>query len=92
MKSLKYVLSTVALTGALTMSASATFIVDPDPGGEKLFIDVANKNVSDFDGSVGANNSSAPHGAHGVPDKGATALLLGSGLAAIGLVRRYLKR
>jgi hypothetical protein len=43
------------------LSASATFIVDPDPGGEKLFIDVANKNVSNFEGFVGANNSSAPH-------------------------------
>ena len=43
------------------MSVSATFIVDPNPGGEKLFIDVANKNVSDFEGFVGANNSSAPH-------------------------------
>ena len=61
MKSLKYVLSIAALTGALTLSASATFIVDPNPGGEKLFIDVANKDVSDFQGFVGANNSSAPH-------------------------------
>jgi hypothetical protein len=61
MKSLKYILSITALTGALTLSASATFIVDTDPGGEKLFIDVANKNVSDFQGFVGANNSSAPH-------------------------------
>ena len=61
MKSLKYILSIAALTGALILSASATFIVDPDPGGQKLFIDVANKNVSDFEGFVGANNSSAPH-------------------------------
>jgi hypothetical protein len=61
MKSLKYFLSVAALTGALTLSASATFIVDTDPGGEKLFIDVANKDVSDFQGFVGANNSSAPH-------------------------------
>ena len=206
MKPLKYILSIAALTGALTLSASATFIVDPDPGGEKLFIDVANKDVSDFQGFVGANNSSAPHvgihttgnvdtgsgfanikpikkgsltelvftpenpdlfadfsfrgqlktdasgtvnvsvtdnlgstqtftftglgvnsdfarqgiisldgetiqsvtltsdfkevkqiefslaGGHAVPDSGATAMLLGSGLAAIGLVRRYVKR
>ncbi len=61
MKSLKYILSIAALTGALTLSASASFIVDANPGGEKLFIDVANKNVSDFQGFVGANNSSAPH-------------------------------
>lgn len=61
MKKLKYILSIAALSGTLILSASATFIVDPDPGGAKLFIDVANKNVSDFEGFVGANNSSAPH-------------------------------
>src|SRR5436190_17484290 len=61
MKSLKYLFAITVLTAALTLSASATFIVDTDPGGEKLFIDVANKNVSDFEGFVGANNSSAPH-------------------------------
>ena len=61
MKSLKYILSIAALTGALTLSASATFMVDEDPGGEKLFIDVANKNKTDFKGFVGANNSSAPN-------------------------------
>ena len=61
MKSLKYLFAITVLTSALTLSASATFIVDTDPGGEKLFIDVANKDVSDFEGFVGANNSSAPH-------------------------------
>jgi len=61
MKAFKYIVSIAALTAALTLSASATFIVDPDPGGEKLFNVVANKNVSDFQGFVGANNSSAPH-------------------------------
>jgi VPDSG-CTERM motif len=62
MKTLKYVLSIAALTGALTFSANATFVVDPDPGiAPKLFLDVANKDVSDFVGFVGANNSSAPH-------------------------------
>ena len=61
MKSLKCILSIAALAGAFTLSASATFIVDTDPDGAKLFIDVANKNVSDFEGFVGANNSSAPH-------------------------------
>jgi len=83
MKSLKCFLSIAALTGALTLSASATFIIDTDRGGEKLFIDVANKNLSDFQGFVGANM---------VPDSGPTAMLLGGGLAAIVLVRRYLKR
>lgn len=61
MKAFKYVVSIAALTAALTLSASATFIVDPNPGGEKLFIDVANKSVSDFEGFVGANHPSAPH-------------------------------
>src|SRR5437016_11199148 len=61
MKSFKYLFAVTVLTSALTLSASATFIIDPDPGGEKLFIDVANKDVSDFQGFVGANNSSAPH-------------------------------
>jgi hypothetical protein len=61
MKSLKYLFAMTVLTGALTLSASATFIFDTDPGGEKLFIDVANKNVSHFEGFVGANNASAPH-------------------------------
>ena len=61
MNSLKYLFAVTVLTGALTLSASATFIVDTDPGGEKLFIDVANKNKTDFKGFVGANNSSAPN-------------------------------
>src|SRR5207249_7765362 len=61
MKSLKYLFAMTVLTAALTLSARATFMVDPDPGGEKLFIDVANKNVSDFEGFVGANNSGVPH-------------------------------
>src|SRR6266513_2184746 len=61
MKPLKYLFAITILTCALTLSASATFMVDTNPGGEKLFIDVANKDVSDFEGFVGANNSSAPH-------------------------------
>ena len=61
MKSIKYILSIAAFTCALTLSASATFVFDTDPGGAKLFIDVANKNVSDFQGFVGANNPGAPH-------------------------------
>jgi hypothetical protein len=61
MKPLKYLIAIVALTAALTLSARANFIVDPDPGGVKIYFDKANKNVSDFVGFVGANNSSAPH-------------------------------
>ena len=61
MKSLKYLFAITALTSALTFSANATFIKDPDPGGIKMFIDFANKDVSDFEGFVGANNSSKPH-------------------------------
>jgi len=61
MKSLKYILSIAALTGALALSARASFIIDPDPGGVKIFFDNANKNVTDFVGFVGANNSGAPH-------------------------------
>jgi len=61
MKAFKYIVSIVALTAALTLSARANFIVDQNPDGEKMYNDVANKNVSDFEGFVGANNSSAPH-------------------------------
>jgi protein with PEP-CTERM/exosortase system signal len=57
----KYIVSIAALTVALTLSARASFIKDPDPGGVKIFFDKANKNVSDFEGFVGANNSGAPH-------------------------------
>jgi hypothetical protein len=32
-----------------------------ESGGEKLFIDGAHKNVSNFEGFVGANDASAPH-------------------------------
>jgi hypothetical protein len=62
MKALKYIASIVALTAALTLSARATFIVDEAPfGGSFLFNDVANNNVSHFEGFVGANNPTAPH-------------------------------
>ena len=61
MKPFKYATLIAVLCFGLTSVASATFIVDTSPGGAKLFIDVANKNVSDFEGFVGANNSSAPH-------------------------------
>jgi hypothetical protein len=47
----------VAALVATTVPAHATFIIDPNPGGEKFFIDVANKDVNSFSGHVGANNS-----------------------------------
>ena len=61
MNKLKYFTAIAALTAALTLSARANFIVDQNPDGEKMYNDVANHNVSDFEGFVGANNSSAPH-------------------------------
>ena len=61
MKLIKYLFAVAALTGALALSATATFIVDDDPGGVKIYFDKANKNVTDFVGFVGANNSGAPH-------------------------------
>ena len=61
MKALKYIVSIVALTAALTLSARATFVEATAPfGGSFLFNDVANNDVTDFDGFVGANNPSAP--------------------------------
>ncbi len=39
----------------VTSAAHATFIIDPDPGGHKFFIDAANKDVSSFSGNVGGN-------------------------------------
>ena len=62
MKSFKCILSIAALTGALTFSANATFIVNTDFKGEvKMFNDVANKDVSMFKGFVGGNHSSFPN-------------------------------
>ncbi|GAC1348072.1 MAG: hypothetical protein NVSMB18_35110 [Acetobacteraceae bacterium] len=46
--------------GALFMSAGAakaTFIIDQNPGGQFFYIDIANKDVSSFNGSVGSNSS-----------------------------------
>jgi hypothetical protein len=61
MKALKYIVSIAALTAALTLSARAHFVEATAPfGGSFLFNDVANNDVSDFDGFVGANNPSAP--------------------------------
>src|ERR1700750_3104793 len=61
MKTLKYLVTFGATVAAMTLTANATFMVDPNPSGEMMFIDVANKDVSDFEGFVGANNSGAPH-------------------------------
>ena len=41
--------------GLMAEPASATFIIDPSPGGEQFKIDIANKDVSLFSGKVGAN-------------------------------------
>ncbi len=41
----------------VTSAAHATFIIDPNPGGDMFFIDVANKDVSSFSGMVGSNVS-----------------------------------
>ena len=42
---------------AISAPAFANFQVDLNPGGEKLFIDKANKDADNFFGSVSANNS-----------------------------------
>ncbi len=53
----KYILSIAALTAALTLLARADFIKATAPfGGQFLFNDVANHNVSDFDAFVGKNH------------------------------------
>lgn len=45
------------ILGIHVQKASANFIVDSNPGGEKFYIDVANSKVSGFTGTVGGNNS-----------------------------------
>ena len=50
----------LALAGVVlgaTVPAYADFMIDPNPTGEKLFIDNANKNVDSFVGIVGSNVS-----------------------------------
>jgi hypothetical protein len=44
----------LALAGLAT-PAQATFIIDPNPGGNKFFIDGPNKNVASFTGLYGSN-------------------------------------
>lgn len=52
------VLAIVSL-GAMTVPAHASFIIDPNPGGVKFFIDTSggNSNVSSFSGNVGGNGT-----------------------------------
>ena len=62
--SLRNVFSASVIAGGLlamfSVPASATFMIDANPGGEKMYNDVANKDVSTFSGYVGCNNSSCP--------------------------------
>ena len=46
----------IGLCAGGSTSALATFIIDPDPGGEKFYNGDANKNVSSFVGSVGSQS------------------------------------
>lgn len=55
------VASALVAVAAMTTPAHATFQADPNPGGIKMYIDYANKDVASFSGYVGANNSSEPH-------------------------------
>src|SRR5215831_4481126 len=62
MRTTKQLLIVVALTAALTLSARATFIADPNPGKvTKGFIDVHNADVTDFTMFVGGQNPSRPN-------------------------------
>jgi hypothetical protein len=61
MKSLKYLFAITVITGMLTLSASATFIIDPNPGGETMFISPGQTGVTDFLGFVGGNDPSMPN-------------------------------
>jgi hypothetical protein len=58
---IKYILSIAALTAALTLSARANFVKDDNPGGVKIFFDVAHDDTNDFEGFVGANNPNTHH-------------------------------
>jgi hypothetical protein len=55
---LRPLIATATLLG-LGLAAPATgraeFMIDPNPGGDKYFIDDANKNVSSFSGTVGGS-------------------------------------
>jgi hypothetical protein len=47
----------VGLLGVLVGSARADFMMDPNPGGDKFFIDIANKDATMFSGTVGGNKT-----------------------------------
>jgi len=53
------IVTAVAVLVSLAMPAYATFIKDPDPGGEKFYILDNNKDVNTFDGRVG-NKKTGP--------------------------------
>lgn len=61
MNSIKKTAVAFALSGAALFAAMAPahadFMIDPNPDGLKFFIDIANKGVTSFSGTVGANNS-----------------------------------
>lgn len=52
-------LASLALLSTAPGLARADFMLDPDPGGVKMYIDKANKDVSHFQGFVGTNNPDA---------------------------------
>jgi len=53
---------TFVILGTLTIPAQASFVPETDFSNDfKMFIDVANSNVSNFVGFVGVNNNSAPN-------------------------------
>jgi hypothetical protein len=50
-----------AALGAAATPARATFVADPNPGGDKMYIDAAHHGASGFLGYVGANDPSGDH-------------------------------
>ena len=48
-------MSIASLAGLLVSPAQATFIVDPDPGGQKFYIDKPDNGATSFCGVVGTN-------------------------------------
>ena len=48
-------MSIASLAGLLASPAQATFIVDPDPGGQKFYIDKPDNGATSFCGVVGTN-------------------------------------
>lgn len=81
----KLLILITAVTAIGLSQAGATFVklVDGDPDGIKLWNDVANKNVTDFDAFVGQNNS----GGHSVHIHTFGPVDSGSGFATIKPVK-----